>query len=177
MKNNLLKKLWDKFFKKPDFWDYSYEESLKKRHDKSGMFEDFNFKLVVMESILDKNPSFLPELENLREKYDDINDDFYKPFKTEEYDTRCFMPPIAEFLEKVRLTDEDLAKVENLYFDGGCEIYFYIYSDWNGESSIFDVYYLKGFEKLPNLKKIFWTSMCERELLEVFKEKGIEVDN
>lgn len=164
-------------FKKPDFWDYSYNESLKKRHDKSGMFEDFNFKLVVIDSILCHNPNFLSELEALREKYNNINDDFYKSFKTQEYDTRCFMPPIAEFLEKVHLTDEDLAKVETLHFDGGCEIYFYIYENWNGERDIFDVYSLAGFEKLPNLKKVYWSAMCKPQLLESFKKNGIKVND
>lgn len=172
-----MKKFWDKLFKKPEFLDYSYEEANKKRRDESGMFEDFNFKLVVMDSILDQNPSFLPELQRLREKYDNLNDDFYKPFKTEEFDERCFIPPIAEFLQKVRLTDEDLAKVEKLYFDGGNEIYEFIYQDWQGEDEIFEVYSVVGFEKLPNLKKVFWSGICEQEVLEVFKENGIEVDD
>ena len=38
--------------------------------DKSGMFEDFNFKLVVIDALLDKNPSFEKELESLISEVD-----------------------------------------------------------------------------------------------------------
>lgn len=36
---------------------------------KSKMFQDFNFKLVVIEALLDKEPLFLKELKDLIEKH------------------------------------------------------------------------------------------------------------
>jgi len=36
---------------------------------KSGMFKDFNFKLVVIEALLDQDPLFLEELTDLKDKY------------------------------------------------------------------------------------------------------------
>ena len=36
---------------------------------KSEMFQDFNFKLVVIEALLDKEPLFLKELKDLIDKY------------------------------------------------------------------------------------------------------------
>ena len=37
--------------------------------DKSGMFEDFRFKLVVLETLLGKNASFVEEFEKLKENF------------------------------------------------------------------------------------------------------------
>ena len=37
--------------------------------DKSGMFKDFNFKFVVIEALLDKEPLFLEELTDFKNKY------------------------------------------------------------------------------------------------------------
>ena len=37
--------------------------------DKSGMFADFNFKLVVINSILDKQPSFEASLAERKKRY------------------------------------------------------------------------------------------------------------
>ncbi len=36
---------------------------------KSEMFQDFNFKLVVIEALLDKEPLFLKELKDLIDKH------------------------------------------------------------------------------------------------------------
>lgn len=37
--------------------------------DRSGMFEDFGFKLVVINSILEENTSFAEDLKKMKEKY------------------------------------------------------------------------------------------------------------
>ncbi|WP_051560298.1 DUF6892 domain-containing protein [Clostridium beijerinckii] len=55
--------------------------------DKSGIFEDFNFKLVVIDALLDKNPSFEKELEVLVEEC------------TENYEWYTDAGPIKEILE------------------------------------------------------------------------------
>jgi hypothetical protein len=36
--------------------------------DKQGLFKDFNFKLVVVDALLDKNPSFEAEFSSMEEK-------------------------------------------------------------------------------------------------------------
>lgn len=47
--------------------------------------------------------------------------------------------------------------------------------NWDGESYEFDVRSVKGFEHLTNLEEVEYISMCEEELMEVFKEAGIKV--
>lgn len=133
--------------------------------DKSNMFEDFGFKLVVINSLLEKETSFTDALEEMNEKYvDDYDGDEYE----------C-IPEMIEFFENLELTDEDLSLVTELCFDGGEDIYLMIMPDWDGESEEFDVKSIGGFENLSNLKKVEYISMCPEELMNKFKENGIEV--
>lgn len=133
--------------------------------DKSGIFEDFGFKLVVINSLLEKETSFSDKLEEMNEKYVDMY----------EGDGFECIPEMVEFFENLNLTKEDLSLVTELCFDGGEEIYFMIMPDYDGESDEFDVKSIGGFEKLPNLRQVEYISMCSEELMDEFKVKGIEV--
>lgn len=135
--------------------------------DKSGMFKDFNFKLVVIEALLDKNPLFLEELTKLADKH---TDDF------EWYFGAGPIVEIKRFLEEVTLEMNDLEKIESLCFDGGNEIYHMLKPDWDGEDSLFDVQSVEGFQNLPNLKTVDYISMCYPKVLEPFKQAGIKVE-
>ena len=133
--------------------------------DKSGMFEDFGFKLVVINSLLLEKTSFSKKLEEMKEKY------------VEEYDGDEFecIEEMVQFFENLKLTEEDLALVKKLVFDGGEDIYFLLMPDWDGESEEFDVKSVKGFEQLPNLKEVEYISMCEEKLMEEFEKRGIAI--
>ena len=134
--------------------------------DKSGMFDDFGFKLVVIDSLLDKEVSFAKELDEMRQKYvDDFQGD----------DGFVCIPEMVEYFENLELTEDDLSKAEELVFDGGEDIYFMIMPWWDGESEEFDVKSVKGFERLKNLKRVVYVGMCMPELMEAFQEKGIEL--
>ena len=133
--------------------------------DKSGMFENFGFKLVVINSLLLEETSFSKKLEEMKEKY------------VEEYDGDEFecIEEMVQFFENLKLTEEDLALVKKLVFDGGEDIYFLLMPDWDGESEEFDVKSVKGFEQLPNLKEVEYISMCEEKLMEEFEKRGIAI--
>ena len=133
--------------------------------DKSGIFEDFGFKLVVINSLLEKETSFSNKLEEMNEKYVAVY----------EVDGFECIPEMVEFFENLNLTKEDLALVTELCFDGGEEIYFMIMPEYDGESDEFDVKSIGGFEKLPNLRQVEYIAMCSEELIDEFKEKGIEI--
>lgn len=138
---------------------------IKMFQDKSGMFEDFGFKLVIINSLLEKETSFSDDLEEMNEKYVDT------------YDGDGFecIPEMVEFFENLNLTKEDLSLVTELCFDGGEDIYFMIMPNWDGESEEFNVKSVSGFENLENLKQVEYIAMCSEELMDKFKEKGIEV--
>lgn len=75
---------------------------------KSEIFQDFNFKLVVIDALLDKEPLFLKELKDLIEKY------------TNNFEWYSGAGPIVEirdFLEELILETSDLEKIESLCFD------------------------------------------------------------
>lgn len=121
--------------------------------DKSGIFEDFGFKLVVINSLLEKETSFSNKLEEMNEKYVAVY----------EGDGFECIPEMVEFFENLNLTKEDLALVTELCFDGGEEIYFMIMPEYDGESDEFDVKSIGGFEKLPNLRQVEYIAMCSEE--------------
>ncbi|MEB2291928.1 ybaK/ebsC family protein [Priestia megaterium] len=136
--------------------------------EKSGMFKDFNFKLVVIEALLDQDPLFIEELTDLKDKY------------TNNFEWYSGAGPIVEirdYLEELTLEMSDLEKIESLCFDGGNEIYRILKPDWDGEDSSFDVLSVEGFQNLKNLKAVDYISMCRPEVLEPFKQAGIEIED
>jgi len=135
--------------------------------DQTGIFKDFNFKLIVIDALLDQEPSFEAELERLKEQY------------TDNYDWYTGAGPIQELLEffaSVQLEQQDLEKVTGLSFDGGNEIYHIIKPDWDGEDELFDVTSIEGFQHLPQLQSVFYASMCQPEVLDPLKAAGIEIE-
>ncbi|OCA98719.1 DUF6892 domain-containing protein [Clostridium beijerinckii] len=135
--------------------------------DKCAVFEDFNFKLVVIDALLDKNPSFDEELKALIEEY------------TENYEWYSDEGPIKEILEffaQLNIEKKDLDKITELCFDGGNEIYGFIQPDWDGEDDYFDVKSVKGFEVMENLKSVNFISMVEEEVLQPMKKQGIVIE-
>lgn len=134
--------------------------------DKSGMFKDFNFKLVVIDSLLDKDPLFLEELTDLKNKYTN---------SFEWYSGDGPIVEIKEYLEGLTLEISDLEKVEYLCFDGGNEIYHILKPDWDGEDCLFDVESVEGFQNLKNLKTVDYISICYPKVLEPFIQAGIVV--
>ena len=135
--------------------------------DKSNMFEDFNFKLVVIDSLLSLKPRFENELGELKEKYTE---------NYEWYSGKGIINEMVEFFENINISQDDLDKIEKLCFDGGDEVYYLLQPDWDGEDDIFEVASVKGFEHLENLKKVEYISMCCSKVLEPFTEQGIEVE-
>ncbi|MCU5337712.1 ybaK/ebsC family protein [Bacillus cereus] len=135
---------------------------------KNEMFKDFNFKLVVIEALLDKEPLFLKELTDIIDKYTN-NFKWYSGAES--------IVEIREYLEELTLELSDLEKIESLCFDGGNEIYHILKPDWDGEDSLFDVISVEGFQILKNLKSVEYISMCYPKVLEPFKKAGIEIQD
>ena len=134
--------------------------------DKSELFKDFNFKLVVIEALLDKEPLFLEKLTDLKNMYTN---------SFEWYSGKEPIVEIREYLEELTLEISDLEKIESLCFDGGNEIYHILKPDWDGEDSLFDVESVEGFLNIKNLKTVEYISMCYPKVLEPFKQAGIEI--
>lgn len=134
----------------------------------SEQFPDFNFKLVVISSILNKNPSFLSEYEDIL--YWEKNDE------KQGFIARG----MREAFINLVLSKKDLEKVTHLCLDRSNELFFKILPGWNGEDSVFDIESLKGIELLPNLATysydglIFPDSLLDE--LESFEESDEDTD-
>lgn len=128
--------------------------------DKSGMFEDFNFKLIIIDKILKNTPDFY-------ERYKELEDKAYTVYRdSEQYG--C-IEEIVEYFENLVLTQEDLDKVTEIDIDPE-DIHGCIWPDWDGEDDIFNITSIKGCEILKNVKKVWHLSgMCEDELVEELK--------
>lgn len=135
--------------------------------DESGMFEDVNFKLAVIEALLDKDPAFLADLQQLRVQL--------APF--EWYTDQPPIEALMNYFAALTLTETDLAKIDTLYLDGGNEIYLMLKPDWDGEDDLFDIVSVGGFEHLLNLETVEYMAMCEREVLEPMEAAGIQIED
>ena len=93
--------------------------------DKSRMFKDFSFKLVVINSLFDLHPSFEKELEEAIQNHSSL----------------------LPFFENVLLTDADMDKVERIVFGNHLKIY-----ELLGE--VFEVESMDDMDLLYNLKSI-----------------------
>lgn len=138
-----------------------------KNKGSDSMFKDFNFKLLVIEALLDKEPAFEQELAALKEQF---------TTQYEWYEDMKPIPQIMTYLQNLELSKKDLLKVDYLCFDGGNEIYHIIQPDWDGEDDLFDVTSVEGFEQLPNLMTVDYLSMAEPEVLEPLRAAGITVE-
>lgn len=134
---------------------------------------DFNFKLAVIEELLDKKPSFEEKIIQQRKIYDMYleNDDSFCEEKLERYYEKA-----VELFESIEFSDEDLEKVESLTFDGGLEIYELLLPDWDGEDDVFDIHSIQGIEYLSNLKSVEHISIIDDDLIADIEKMGIEVN-
>jgi hypothetical protein len=115
-------------------------------------FADPNFKLVVLDALLTSGAIALGPRDKLARhlmgsSYDEARDGYQ------------LLTPVYDYLLRYPLSAVDLARVEDIVFDGGNEIYPYAYPFWDGETGEFDVHSLEGIALLPNLRRIHVISM------------------
>jgi hypothetical protein len=118
-------------------------------------FADANFKLVVLSSLLDAK---VIDLGTPRQLASHV---LGRPVDLEDegYD---LIPAAQDYLARYPLTEDLLAQVESLVFDGGSSIYRYIQYFWDGEDGAFDVHDLSGIEACPNVASQHFISMMDR---------------
>ena len=131
------------------------------------MDDNFNLKLVIVNNLMYNRNNSKPSFE---EEYNQIlNSEEYKAEKKQIeskilYDEMCMN--LYNYLVNLKISENDLDKIEAMYFDGGSQIYADLAPSWDGESDIFEVTSIDGIEKLKNLKKISVYSMVTREIEE-----------
>ncbi|WP_246622819.1 DUF7256 domain-containing protein [Rhizobium laguerreae] len=115
-------------------------------------FADPNLKLVVLSSLLDAKQIDLGTPAQLAThvlgRAVDLEDEGYE-----------IIPEAQAYLERYPLTDELLAAVEEIEFDGGGTAYEFAWYFWDGEDDVFDVKELTGIELCRNLRSFSAISM------------------
>ena len=134
---------------------------------------DFNFKLAIINELLDKKPSFEGRIVTYIKREKDF---YFNDFELDDEKCKEFQNNALKFFEEIVFTKSDLLKVENLCFDGGLEIYHMVSPDWDGEDDLFDIHSIKGIEYLSNLKSVEYISMIDQELLDEIRDRGIKVE-
>lgn len=135
-------------------------------------FDNFNFKLAIIQVLM-------YDLEVLSPSFDIF--DFAEEYEGEEIDTESFDPiePAIDFFKELQIPKKLAEKVEEIYMDGGSEIFLNIIPQWDGEDEFFDLSEVseKELAQFPNLKKATIMSNQYDKVSEVFVHAGIEVES
>lgn len=118
-------------------------------------FSDPNFKLAVLSALLESD---LLDLSS----YEDLASFVLKRPVDLEKEGYALIPAAYDYLVRYPLTDEDLALVETITFDGGNDIYPYCYRFWGGETTEFDVKSVAGITRCVNLRSIISIAVIDK---------------
>ncbi len=145
----------------------SYE--IKSCKEEILFFDTFNFKLAILQVLI-------YNLE-LLEPYFDIYE-FAEQYKGEEIDTESDTPikPAVNYFQELQIPKRLADKVEEIYMDGGNDIYMNIIPQWDGEDGVFEINDIteKELSQFPNLKKITLMSSDFNKVSKIFKKFGVE---
>lgn len=133
-------------------------------------FDNLNFKLAIIQVLM-------YDLEILKPYFDIY--DFAEQYKGKEIDTESetIIKPALNFFKKLPIPKELATKVEEIYMDGGNDIYMNIIPQWDGEDGVFDINEITLLElkQFSNLKKATIMSSNFDKVGEIFKLAGVDV--
>ena len=85
--------------------------------------------------------------------------------------------PALDHFEKLQIPKEYAQHVQEIYMDGGNEIYMNLIPQWDGEDDSFDLneVSLKERQQFPNLKQATIISSNFEHVKEIFDMQGVQV--
>ena len=110
-------------------------------------FSNFKLKLVIIDRLMSLG-YFEEPVKSLIAEHWNADDFDYEP-----------IAEIEDYFRRLDLTDDQLAEIKSIEFDGGLDIYRKIIPNWDGEDDRFDIDSLIEIDSLPNLENIFVISM------------------
>ena len=143
---------------------------IKKTKEESLHFNSLNFKFAILQVLI-------YDLELLKPYFN--LEDFAYQYSGKEIDLESYKPikPVINFFQKLPIPKSYAEKVEEIYMDGGNDIYMNIIPQWDGEDEYFDINDIDedDLAQFPNLKKINLMSSDFDKVSKILKENGIEV--
>lgn len=130
-------------------------------------FTDFNFKLLVLQDLMYDQELVEPfDLSaHAEENGIDLEDHLGEPIEG-----------AREFYEAYEVTPELAAKVTELVWDGGNDIFHDVVFQWDGEDDYFDVKTVIDALQLPNLESVTLMSLDGVNGIDELQAAGVEVE-
>lgn len=130
-------------------------------------FEDFNFKLMVIEELMYRRDVLKPRFDVYA---------FVKRFDGRTIDIRAegfaVIPEVRRYFEDFPIPAELLVSIESLVQDGS-QIYLQLCPLWEGQDDTFNLRSAADAAMLPNLKKVVLFYEERDAVLKALKERGI----
>ena len=105
--------------------------------------------------------------------------DFAEEFSEEEIDTESLeiIQPALDYMINLPIPKKYAEQVQEIYMDGGNEIYLNLIPQWDGEDDSFDLneVSLKELQQFPNLKQATIISSNFEHVKETFDKQGVQV--
>ncbi len=131
-------------------------------------FADLNFKLAVIQELMYEQELLTPQfvLTDFLEEHVDREVDLSKEISEP-------IPEVLEYFRSLPVPTEFAPAVEELFQDGGNDIYMEIAPQWSGEDSTFDITDFTDTRHFPNLSAMTLLGVDE-EVLDGLRRKGID---
>lgn len=134
-------------------------------------FQDFNFKLAVIQVLMYEDELLQPAFE-LRE--------FVKAHTARTIDLEeegyGIIPEAQAFFANLEIPAHLLHGMTAIYQDGGDDIYHQLYPFWDGEDEFFTIKSVTDVALLPNLRKVVLFYDDDERIAKEFTALGIEAD-
>ena len=143
---------------------------LKETDEEVLRFDNINFKLTIIQVLM-------YDLRVLKPYFDIY--DFAEEFSELDIDTESMeiIQPALDHFEKLQIPKEYGQHVQEIYMDGGNEIYMNLIPQWDGEDDSFDLneVSLKELQQFPNLKQATIISSNFEHVKKTFDKQGVQV--
>ena len=143
---------------------------LKETDEELLHFDNINFKLTIIQVLM-------YDLRVLKPYFDIY--DFADEFSELEIDTESMeiIQPALDYMINLPIPKKYAEQVQEIYMDGGNEIYLNLIPQWDGEDDGFDLneVSLKELQQFPNLKEATIISSNFEHVKETFDMQGVQV--
>ena len=143
---------------------------LKETDEELLRFDNINFKLTIIQVLM-------YDLRVLKPYFDIY--DFADEFSELEIDTESMeiIQPALEYMMNLPIPKKYAEQVQEIYMDGGNEIYLNLIPQWDGEDDGFDLneVSLKELQQFPNLKQATIISSNFEPVNKTFDKQGVQV--
>ena len=143
---------------------------LKETDEELLHFDNINFKLTIIQVLM-------YDLRVLKPFFDIY--DFAEEFSEEDIDTESMeiIQPALEYMMNLPIPKKYAEQVQEIYMDGGNEIYLNLIPQWDGEDDGFALneVSLKELRQFPNLKQATIISSNFEHVKKTFDKQGVQV--